>query len=140
MTPEQVREVQRLAEVARSASNSKDYVGELQAGQAMIATCEDHPGGWFHSGRALRALGRLDEAETILAPAIEKFPNDESLISLWVSLPRAKRDLAEAMRRAEWFRDHFPNSAGAHAHIVRTLIFSHRPHEAKTAAEAALLL
>jgi predicted Zn-dependent protease len=131
-------ELRRLAELARAASRAGDPAGEYRYGQELISKFRDHPAGWFHAARAARTAGRIDETEGILANAETRFSNDQGIISIWASLPRYRGNRPEAMRRAEWFRERFPELPGPHMHISRTLNFCGKPAEAKAAAEAAL--
>ena len=131
-------EIRHLSELAWAASRAGDGEGEYRCGREMMTRFPDHPGGWFHTARAGRQLGRLDEIETLLADAPARFPKDRGVLSIWVSLARARGDRQEALRRAEWYRERFPDDPGGYTHMSRVLNFCGRHEEAKVTAEEAL--
>jgi predicted Zn-dependent protease len=110
----------------------------IEIGHAMISRFPQNPTGWFHCARALRSAGRLDEAEKLLVEAPEKFPDHMPLLSIWTSLARARFDMPEALRRAHWLRDRFPDDPSPYTHLTRCLIFARRPQEAMAVVLPAL--
>ena len=119
-----------LATRAHDAFLRKDFVDALSLGRELQRRFTHDPVGWFHVARALRDSGQLEECEGVLFSAPERFPNDLPILSIWVSLPRARRDLEEALRRANWLLDRFPNDPSPYTHLARSLLAAGKKTEA----------
>lgn len=63
----------------------------------------------------LRNAGRFDQADALLAEAIERFPEEPRPRFEWAILPHFRLDWAEAARRSELVREQFPDAAATHA-------------------------
>src|SRR5262249_22782744 len=63
----------------------------------------------------LRNAGRFDQADVLLAEAIERFPEEPRPRFEWALLPHFRLDWAEAARRSELVREQFPDAAATHA-------------------------
>ena len=64
--------------------------------------------GFAFGARALRQLGRMEEAEDLLGEAIHRFPADLGVLSEYASLAQIARDWPEAARRWEQVRERHP--------------------------------
>ena len=60
------------------------------------------------AAQALGGAGRVEEAEALLAEAIERFPEERSLLHQYASLATQRRDWPEAMRRWDMVIDRDP--------------------------------
>lgn len=97
------------AAVAREAAGARDWPRALELWSAVIEDFPDMPEGFTGKAAALRELGRLGEAEAVLAQAMAQFP-----LELWVAAEHAgiamrRRDWGEALRRWEEVQCRFPN-------------------------------
>jgi capsular polysaccharide biosynthesis protein len=92
---------------------------------------EQSPNALVGLSAALRALGRFDEADAVLARATEKFPDDQ-----WVAIGSAqtaleRRDWVEAARRWQTVKQRFPHYARAYTGRAEALIESGQFEEAE---------
>lgn len=139
MDEQQRVQFRNLSDRAGDAARRGDHHAALSYGNAMRKIAPDDPGGWFHSARAMRAIGDLESAENLLADAPGKFPNDMPVLFIWTSLPRASGDIDEAIRRASWLLNEFPNDPSPHTHLGRCLIAADRRAEARRVVLSALM-
>lgn len=57
--------------LAMELLNTGDAEGAAREFEALLATHPDYTYGYFHGGRALEALGRLDEARALYERGVE---------------------------------------------------------------------
>jgi tetratricopeptide (TPR) repeat protein len=70
--------------------------------------------GYVGAERALRTIGRLDEAEAMLRRAQRRFPRDERVLLDLAWNAHRRQDWPEAVRRWETFRKLFPNDPSSY--------------------------
>jgi tetratricopeptide (TPR) repeat protein len=102
-----------LVEAAWLASLRADAETAARLAEALRASFPDNPAGYQVGSAAARALHRFDEASTIVAEALARFPTEISPLveSAWLAVARGNLD--EAIRMAAELRVRFPaNSVG----------------------------
>lgn len=94
----------------------------------------DHPFAFLRGAQALRSAGRLDEAATLLAAAVSRFPDDEPLATTRAWLANAQSDWPLALECWADLRQRYPANPSVFVGSVRAL------HGAGRADEAGPLL
>jgi tetratricopeptide (TPR) repeat protein len=81
-------------------------------------------------GRALRAIGRLDEADTAFAEAAELCPGDLGIATEYASIASVRRDRWEAIRRWTQVTTVFPERAVGYLRLADELALAGRVADA----------
>jgi tetratricopeptide (TPR) repeat protein len=84
----------------------------------------------LEGSRALQDAGRIDEAETMLAEAIQRFPDHAILAGVRAEIAMRRQMWAEAATRWATIRQRFPDNAPAYAEGAKALRQSGRLAEA----------
>ena len=79
------------------------------ARRIVVANPGDNNGP-FHMARALRALKRSDEADAMLGDAPSRWPNDDTILSIWATLPMQYGRNEDALARFDLLVERFPKS------------------------------
>ena len=101
-------EPEHLFEFARAALGRADWEAAIRRWQ--IAE-ERFPGSWQNPqgmALALRGMGRLDDAETLLRSAIRRFPDEPEPLFDFARLAEARHDWEEAVGRWRVAQGRFP--------------------------------
>jgi tetratricopeptide (TPR) repeat protein len=88
-----------VIEYAWVAHYRRDWSEALERWAAVSKEFPLHPSGSIGVGRVLLELNRLDEAEEYVTAAMEKFPNDRHLTTVFASIANARQDWSAALRR-----------------------------------------
>ncbi len=97
----------------------------------------DHPFAFLRGTQALRAAGRLDEAEALLAAAVPRFAGDEKLAMARAWLANARSDWKLALECWAQLRQRFPENPSVLVGMVRALNGAGRADEAGPLLDAA---
>lgn len=99
---------------AREKEQANQLVAAVAAWESVRADFPSHPIGYAGCGGALRRLGRLAEANTVLSEAANKFPTDERVAAEHAWLAHVSGDWAEADRRWTALRRRHPGALEAY--------------------------
>jgi predicted Zn-dependent protease len=88
--------------------------------------------GYLITARALCGADRWDEAESLLAQTVARFPHDVGALVDWTHLALHQRDIAAACHRGGLLCERFPGHAFARLLAVRVLREAGRTAEAET--------
>lgn len=116
MLDEALREFRRVAELRPSEGTAPFYLGLIAARRQQWADAADHfrraldrsgprPALLHNLGLALEHLGRLDQAETVLAEAASRAPTDGRIHTGWGILALERHDSAVARQRLQRARE-----------------------------------
>ncbi len=116
MLDEALREFRRVAELRPSEGSAPFYLGLIAARQRQWAEAADHfrqaldrsgpRSALLHNlGVALEHLGRLDQAETVLAEAASRSPDDARIHTSWGILALERHDAGVARQRLQRARE-----------------------------------
>lgn len=108
-------------EFARLAERRKDWTVALGRWIEVHEVCR-HIAGVVGSAKALKELGRHDEADGLLSDAMYKAGNDPTVWLEHARIPEHKQDWEEAARRWEKLRSRFPMLPLVYIHSVRSLL------------------
>lgn len=81
----------------------------------------DHPVGYTAGAVALREQRRFDEADALLAEAIERFPNERAPLIEYAWLATARRDWPQAVARWQQVRTRFPDQTDGYLRGAQAL-------------------
>jgi protein O-GlcNAc transferase len=116
----------------------RDWQEALIRWELMREKCPQHLGGLIGLGAALRELGRLDDAEEILAVTMQQCPDDAGAAYHYAEIAMRRRDWDEALKRWESMRETLPQHAGGHVGLGMVLIEIGRLDEAEEILAAAM--
>lgn len=125
-------------EFAWVAFERGDLEESLARWQAVIARFPKNARGYAGASNALRRLLRFDEADALLASAIERFPAQVFVASDYATNADVRGDQAEAVRRWEVVRRSFPNAAIGYAGLGTALVRAKRFAEADAVFTAGM--
>ena len=94
---------------ASVAMRRQDWTEGLRRWEVVRKKFPNEPSGYFEAGLALREMGRLDEAEAMLASVMEQFPNNPWPMVHHASIAMRRHDWTEGLRRCDEVREKFPN-------------------------------
>jgi tetratricopeptide (TPR) repeat protein len=114
------------------AHDRRDWPEALARWEQMRALIPGHPASYAEAGYVLREIGRLDDAEDILAEARRRFPDDLSAAMNYAIVARARGDRAEALHRWEQVRLRFPAFHAAYSEAGEILRQLGRDEEAES--------
>lgn len=84
---------------AKVAQARGDYVEAIKRWERARRKFPVNPAPYFNPAACLKELGRVDEAEALLARAVRKFPDDFDVAVEHARLAEFRRDWPEAIRR-----------------------------------------
>lgn len=108
-------EFRRAAGQAKLAMQQQNWPEALRWWDVARTLSPDHAPAYIGIGNALRAEGKLDEAEKFVCTAVERFPHQEQIAILHASIANMRRDWQAAIPRWEAVRQRFPNNLAAYA-------------------------
>jgi len=94
------------------AMRRPDWAEAVLRLEAVRRRFPDEASGYVDGGWALFEAGRLDEADSLLAIAVEKFPEQESAFFHYARTAAARNSWREALVRWRKLQDLFPNRPG----------------------------
>jgi predicted Zn-dependent protease len=95
-------------EYAVVARQRRDWPETFRRWQLVCERFPQQAYGYAGAAGALRQIGRLDEADAILADAVARFPADQGLAAEYAGMARGRRRPHEALQRYETLRERFP--------------------------------
>jgi tetratricopeptide (TPR) repeat protein len=121
---------QELINAAREATRRRDWPEAVCRWDRVRAQFPNFARAYFQAGSAMRAAGRADEAEALLAAAVIRFPNHEMIAVEHARVLASRRDWPAALLRWEAVRSRFPDRARAYVGAAEALSALGRPEEA----------
>jgi FkbM family methyltransferase len=94
---------------ARQAMDAQEWERAAGLWSAIVAAFPADAAAFTGKAAALRELGRLGEAEAVLAQAMQEFPLDLWTAAEHAAIAMRRRDWGEALRRWEAVQRGFPN-------------------------------
>jgi tetratricopeptide (TPR) repeat protein len=128
-------------ERARLANARRDWPEAARRWQAVRPHFADNPSAYVGAGTALRLAGRFDEAESLLAEAAERLPENVPIALERARLANVRRDWPEAARRWYAITKRWPTEPEGYLGAITTLNKAGRSNEAAAllpSARAAL--
>jgi tetratricopeptide (TPR) repeat protein len=122
---------------ASLASQRRDWPEALHRWAAVKTKFPKNADGFLGAANALRAAGRLDEAELLLSEAARRFPDHAGIAVAGAAAASERRDWAEALARWDRVRRLLPNQVQAYLGILDALNEMGRLEEAATLLGAA---
>jgi tetratricopeptide (TPR) repeat protein len=104
-------EVRLAAEAAWIACDREEWNEAISLCEAIREEFPDAPQGYAIGTFALLKEARIDEADELIVPALERFPTDTDIAVQYATTALEQADWPEARRRWEFVRDHFPDRA-----------------------------
>jgi tetratricopeptide (TPR) repeat protein len=126
---------------AKRAAFRKDWQETFRWWDAARALSPKQAAPYLSAGNALRALGRLDEAETLLSDAAQRFPRNDQILVLSASVANMRHDWDTAARRWKIVRERQPGNVASYIGSLTALRGADRMDEAREffpAASAAI--
>ncbi len=127
-----------LLAAADSAAARGDHDQALQLWSEARGRFPDAAPAWLRAAELMIRLRRFVEAETLLAEAVSRFPNDFWLARTHASVFRHLGDEVEAYTEARALRQAFPDNPTAHADLAQLLLNQKRVAIAEAEAKASL--
>ena len=94
---------------AWAAQHRRDWSEALKRWEVVTNRFPGVAAAYYGAAQALRELGRPQDAEVVLAPAIRLFPKEFAVFSTYASLATLRKDRAEAQKRWQAVIDRFPD-------------------------------
>jgi tetratricopeptide (TPR) repeat protein len=95
------------------AMDRQDYAAALEDAETLIKRTPKRPDGTVAAAEALAALGRVDEAEALIAPALATHPRSSAVLRVAASVADLRDDFDAALERwAELRRSSRQDPAG----------------------------
>ncbi len=88
--------------------------------------------------QALTRLDRLDEAESLLAQAVRRWPRDKKLVQQWAELATLREDWPSATQRWQKLRKMYPNHCPAYLRGIEVFMRQPDPDQADSLLQEAL--
>jgi tetratricopeptide (TPR) repeat protein len=133
--PNQVKILTIANDVYRASGN---WQKALDFAQDLI---HHHPDNWIGYGRAakdLLALNRLDEAQTRIQEALDRFPNQVNILTIANDVYRASGNRQKALDFAQGLIHHHPDNWIGYGRAAKDLLALNRLDEAQTRIQEAL--
>ena len=130
-------EQQAWAEHAEAAARRADWPEALRRWQEMRQRFPDDVQTVVGPVRALREMGRVDEAEALFQAASAQSPVEAGALVSWADAAMRKRDWAEALQRWEEVKRRLPNAVFGYAGCARATRDMGQPEEADALFSAA---
>lgn len=115
---------------AATAERRRDWDEAIRRWAAVRKKFPGRPAGYMSGAACLREVGRLDDADALIAQAMPKFPKS---VACWLESGRigdARRDWTDAQRRWEELEQRFGHNAGM-VGAVRAMMETGRLEEAE---------
>jgi tetratricopeptide (TPR) repeat protein len=128
-------ELPLLFEFARLAEARDDWEAAYRRWEAVRPR---HPAGFYGAALALQKLGRIPDAEALLAEGRRSHPIYPSFAILLAHIAAEAGDTAEALKRWTLVRDRFPFEQAGYVEATRILSRQQRWEEADAIALAAI--
>ncbi len=121
----------------QQACNRGDLTEALRRWGESMARQPGAPDGYVGSAHALRELGRIAEAEAVLAPALELFPDNFFVLAEHARTGELLHDHTERIQRWAAVRTRFPDNPLGHARSAEACRAAGLLEEAAALAEVA---
>jgi tetratricopeptide (TPR) repeat protein len=125
-------------EYAVAAAERADWAAAAERWEALRARFPEQPGGYIGGADALRAQGRIEEAEALLAEAVARFPDEPSTAVEHGWSANHRRDWPEAVRRWEAVRQRYGDEVAGYCGAAQALRQLHRFDEAEAVVAEAM--
>jgi tetratricopeptide (TPR) repeat protein len=102
-------EFSALRDWAEGAARRRDWPAALERWQKLRELAPTHFLGLLGTARALREMGKLDEADTSFSEAAERFPGETAVVSEWADCAQRRGQVEQATHRWAMFRERFPD-------------------------------
>jgi tetratricopeptide (TPR) repeat protein len=132
--PADVTVLCRLAQFAQVAGN---WAMALHRWEGVMTEFPSRSEGFVGAGAALRALGRLQDAETLLKPAVRIFSRDVALLSLFAQIATHARRWGDARQRWQVVKALAPDEPEGHLGEIAVVRNSGDEPTAETLIEEA---
>ena len=99
---------------ATVASSRRDWPAALQRWRDLGSQFPDHWPAYTGLSEALQKSGSVDESDSLLADAAERFPTNEWVAIGWARSALDRQQWGEALRRWDAVLERFPHNALAH--------------------------
>ena len=129
-----------LIERAWFAHHRRDWDAAIPLWEAVRQRFPGQIAAYSGAAQALREASRPDDAETLLATGIERFPNDAGLRTERAALASRRRDWVEAAQRWDAVRARFPDHPASYTGAAQALREQRRFAEAEAVLAEALQL
>ena len=130
---------QRLCvEHARLAHVRRDWVAAASRWERLQALCPTLPEPYIGGANALIELQRYGPAEAALKDAMERFPEDAEIFSLYAKVSARQHHWDDAIVRYETVRDRFPDDRAGYQGGIDVLRSQFRIEEAGQLLEEAI--
>src|SRR5215469_17021845 len=106
--------MRRPVAAAREAEARRDWSTALALWNAVRTDFPDASTGYLGVTLALRQFGHFDEAEAMIAEAVERLPDRADIRIGWAALAHGRRLWEEAARRWREVRANFPQEAAGY--------------------------
>ena len=107
--------------LAMNAHGQRNWAEALRRWSNVRLRFPDHPYAYAATAAVLVELGRLDEAETLLADAIAVFPNDANVAVHFANIAVARRDFSVAIQRWTSVERRFSDHLVLHAQAQKAI-------------------
>jgi tetratricopeptide (TPR) repeat protein len=128
-----------LVDAARMFQHNRDWTNAIDRWQRVRERFPDQMAGYVEGAAALRAANRFNEADAVLAKAIEIFPSDPYPLIECARVASAKGDVEQAARSWDAVLIRFPKFIGGYTDAMCSLTDLKRPEDAARIAIEALL-
>jgi tetratricopeptide (TPR) repeat protein len=131
-------DVQIAVEYARVAHRQGSWPEALRRWEVVTARFPADADGISGTGAALQLLGRLDDAEALLATAVDRFPVQPQIAIEYARVAHRRQDWPEALRRWQLVMGRFPGNADGASGAAVALEQLHRFDELEEMLAAAV--
>jgi predicted Zn-dependent protease len=111
----------QLAALATLAARRRDWSEALGLWDDVRSRSPDNVWAYLGASQALRALGRLDQAERLAGEARERFPGRPAFAVVYAQMAQSRRDWPAALQRWDYVRDRFPGSPQSYLGVAQAL-------------------
>lgn len=126
-----------IAGLARSLAAEGRYVEAASAWEEFRAVAPGEPLGYLEGSAALRASGRMREAEDLVATGLTMFPHSAELLCEHARFAFERRDFDAALARWRAAISRFPDHAPGTIGLIQSLRVAGQVSEAESLAETA---
>jgi tetratricopeptide (TPR) repeat protein len=119
-----------MIEFARVAQDRRLWPEALKRWDAVVTAFHGREEGYLGAAHALNQLGRHEDAQTVLQPAVRMFKKSRGIMSAYAWIAHYRRDYAEAAARWEHYRREFPTQPDGFVNAAVSFIAADRAEEA----------